>query len=241
MRKSTFSFAARFGVTVAAALLAGSMGVQAQTLGVQPVNIQLAPGEESASLTIINQGEQETSYQLRAFDWKVQNGDDQLTQTDAVVASPPLGTIAPGGKQLVRLVLRRNPQSAESTYRIWLDQIPPAAQPGSVRIALRFSIPVFAEPAGRIASDVKWRLVRENGGIYLVGDNAGLRHQTVRDLVLTDAAGHAVVTDGNVSPHILAGSFRRWHVAGSPPNGQLHLTAKTDEGSIDQFVPISAP
>lgn len=222
-------------------LLLAAVPAAAQTIAVEPVVIQLAPGATTATLTVVNQGEREAAYQLRAFTWNSEEGKDSLAPTDSVVASPPLGTIAPGGRQLVRLVLRTAPQSAETTYRIWLDQIPPPAEPGAVRIALRFSIPVFAEPATRVAPDLKWHLTREGGDTYLVVQNDGSRHQTVRDLALTDADGKALATEGNVSPHVLAGASRRWHIAGAVRGAALRLTAKTDDGSIDQQVAAASP
>jgi P pilus assembly chaperone PapD len=123
-------------------LLAGS--ARAQSLMVLSVNIQMAPGQKATTLTVINKGDSETAIQVRAYAWNQPDGDDQLTTSDAVLVSPPLTSIAPGVSQVVRLVLRQLPQGREATYRIVLDQIPPPAVPGTVRVVLRMSIPIFA-------------------------------------------------------------------------------------------------
>ncbi len=78
--------------------------------------------------------------------------------------------------QVVRLVLRHAPEGKEGTYRIPLDQIPPVAAPGTVRIALRLSIPVFAEPSGRALPHVQYHVRTDAGQVYLIGTNDGDRH-----------------------------------------------------------------
>src|SRR5580704_6037551 len=126
------------------ALFAGGTA-RAQSLMVLPVNVRMAPGQRTASVTVVNHGATEASIQIRAYAWTQPNGKEQLTLSDVVLVSPPIASIAPGGTQIVRLVLRQSPQDREATYRILLDQIPPPATPGTVRVVLRMSIPIFAQ------------------------------------------------------------------------------------------------
>ncbi len=224
-------------------ILTAAMGATAQTLSIQPVTIQLPPGQMATTLTVGNQGTSPTSFQIRAFAWTEQKGEDALSPTRVITVSPPLGTIPPGGKQVVRLVLHQKPAGKEETYRIWLDEIPAAAaSPESVRIALRVSIPVFAQPAGRGAPDVTWRIERDGSEDYLVAANAGARHETVRNLALTGPDGRAFKTDGNASPHILAGGSRRWHIDAPAPGvgGTAHLSANTDAGTVVQVIKVAS-
>jgi len=116
----------------------------------------MTPGQLTAVLTVIADGNAETSFQVRPYAWTQPNESDQLTPTSELAVSPPLGTIPPGGTQVIRLVLRQAPTAREANYRILLDQIPPPAAPGTVRLALRLSIPVFAEPAARTAPQLQW-------------------------------------------------------------------------------------
>ena len=215
----------------------------AQDFAVAPVNVQLASGQAAATLTVENRSDRPTSFQIRVFEWSEKDGQDQLVPTTAMVASPPLGTIESGGTQLIRLVLRLRPAAKEATYRIWLDQIPSVEETGAVRMALRLSIPVFAEPDGRAGPDVHWRIVRKDGEVYLIGDNVGTKHETIRDLVLKAADGSVLKTDGNVSAHILAGGERSWHITATrrmpPPGSTVRLTVDTDGPSVDQ--PIAFP
>ncbi len=224
------------------ALLAAPTAL-AQGLTVLPVNILLAPGQMAATLTVISQTDHEMAFQVRTYSWTQQGGTDQLSPTEDLLASPPLGTIPAGATQVVRLVLRRQPQGQETTYRILLDQIPPPAAPGIVRVALRLSIPVFAEPTTRAAPHLQWHIERGGGQASLVAVNDGKQHETVRDISLTTPAGAALKVAGNVSPYVLAGATHSWRIlsAGAATAGGLRLTAHADAGTIDQPVTAGGP
>lgn len=233
-----------FGRLMLGMLSAALMGsvpspAAAQALTVMPVVIDMQPGQLAATLSISGQGATETSYQVRAFAWR-QNGDaDQLDPTNDVLLSPPLGVIAPNGTQIVRIVVRTAPRDRESVYRILLDQIPPPSAPGTVRIAIRLSLPVFVEPTTRVAPHVEWKIERDKDGISLVAVNSGNKHERIHDIVLT--AGTATLKPmGDASPYLLAGSTRHFRLAGdgamAAPDSDFHLTAQSDGGKIDVIV-----
>jgi fimbrial chaperone protein len=230
-------------VSALIALLAGGVA-RAQSLMVIPVNLQIAPEQRATTLTVINRGDSETSIQIRVYAWNQQSGDDQLATSDAVIVSPPLTSIAPGATQIVRLILRQPPQGREATYRILLDQIPPPAAPGIVRVVLRMSIPIFAQPTSRAVSHVQFHIEHSAGQAYLVALNDGGRHDAIRDIVLKTSDGRKLTTNSNASPYILAGATRRWLIAtqGSLtlPNETLRLTARADTGAIERQVPVVA-
>jgi fimbrial chaperone protein len=226
-------------------LLAGP-AAPAQALSVLPVNVFFSPGQKASSLTVTNVGTTETSIQIRAYAWSQQSGDDQLTESDAVVLSPPLTTIAPGASQVIRLILRQLPQGREATYRILVDQIPPPAEPGIVHMVLRMSIPIFAQPPTRAVPHVQFHLEMDSGKLILVGINDGLSHEVIRDVVLTTSDGRKLKEESTTSPYILAGATRRWPIAAQGslplPGESLQLTAHTDAGVIQQQVGfVAAP
>ena len=212
-----------------------------QGFTVIPVTMELAAGERARTLTIQNHTDREATFQVRPFAWSQAGGTDQLDATDGLLVSPPIGTLAPGSSQVVRLVLRKPADGREVSYRILLDQIPSQPAPGQVGFILRLSIPVFVEPAGRIAPQLRWAVESDGQGASLVANNDGSRRQVVRDMRLV-ADGRVLQLEPNVSPYVLAGSVRRWRILGQGPgpsaSGTLRLTAHAETGEIDQAVPV---
>ena len=247
LRNSCRRMAAALAIaSTAVILLLAVPAAPAQALSVLPVNVFFSPGQKASSLTVTNAGATETSIQIRAYAWSQQGGDDQLTESDAVVLSPPLTTIAPGASQVVRLILRQLPQGREATYRILIDQIPPPAEPGIVHMVLRMSIPIFAQPPTRAVPHVQFHLELDSGKLIVVGTNDGLSHEVVRDIVLTTKDGRKLKEESSALPYILAGVTRRWTIAAEGPlplpGETLQLTAHTDAAVIQQQVGfVAAP
>lgn len=216
------------------------LAAEAQSLSVLPVNIFLASGQKTTSLTVTNTGTTETAIQIRSYAWDQKNGDDQLTDSDAVVLSPPIARIAPGASQVIRLVLRQPAEGREATYRILVDQIPPPAEPGIVHMVLRLSIPIFVQPATRAVPHLQFHMEMNAGKLFLVGINDGLRHEVIRDVELSASDGRDLKETVSSSPYILAGATRRWPIAAQGPlplpSETVLLTAHSDAGAIKQQV-----
>ncbi len=224
---------------LSAAPLAG-----AQSLSVLPVNVLLGPGQRAATLSVTNQDNKQTAIQIRAYAWNQKGGNDQLTASDEVVVSPPIATIAPGATQVVRLILRQEPQHQEATYRILVDQIPPPAEPGIVHVVLRLSIPIFVQPPTAAAPHLQFHVELDAGQPVLVGNNDGFRHEALRDISLRTSDGRELKEERGASPYILAGATRKWRMVGQGslplPKDALRLTAQGDTGAIEQPVTVAA-
>jgi fimbrial chaperone protein len=227
----------------ALAMLAPAQPALAQALTVLPVSIQMSPGQMATELRVINMGATQTSIQVRAYAWTQVKGVDVLTASNDVVASPPITTIPASTTQVVRLVLRRPPTGHEQAYRILLDQVPPPEVPGTVRIALRLSIPIFAEPATRAEPHVAFHVENGPTGGYLIAVNDGGRHDTIRDIKLATADG-APLSMENGSPYVLSGATRSWPISDTsslPASGAgLRLNARADSGVLVQPVAVTA-
>lgn len=229
------------GAALLAALLAVPRASRAQALEVAPVNVLLPAGAMATTLSVINRGAQPMPIQVRAFAWDQRGGIDHLTRTNDLMVSPPIVVVAPGAAQVIRLVLRRPAGSVEQAFRILLDQIPPPGAPGIVRIALRLSIPVFAEPAARAAAALAWRVDgRGAGREVLTATNRGGAHARILDPRLSAPNGAKLTVEPDINPYVLAGATRRWRIAGRvPPGARLRLTARTDAGGIDRTVSVA--
>lgn len=222
-----------------AAAQAGPAGME-----VSPVNIQMDAGQSAAALTITNHNSRKMSFQVRGYAWQQDSaGNDTISPTADLLASPPLATVKPGESQVVRLILRRSPQGRESTYRIIFDQLPAPHDPGTVSILVRLSIPVFAEPNVRTTARLGWRIGRDSGRWWLIATNSGTRHLTVRSMQVATPDGRQLQLEIKSPPHILPGATRRWAiVAGNnlSPNEVVHLTGSADVGVIDQRITLDA-
>lgn len=226
-------------------------GAPAQTISVSPVIVRVPPGQRGATVTVFNQADDRMSFQVRAFRWSQQAGEDVLERTDELVVSPPLGVIPGGGTQVVRLLLRRAPDGREASYRILLDQIPPPPAPdapdapGIVRMALRLSLPVFAEPPTPAVAALDCKVEQANGVAQLLVTNNGSHHEIVRDIALTTPErGTTLRIEGGPGlPYVLPGATRRWNVRADGPmpvaGTQVRMTARTRTGTLDEQVPVT--
>lgn len=232
-----------FRAAIAFLLAFVGLAASAQTISVMPVNIFLQNGEKTATLSVINKAKADTAVQIRAYDWSIQDGKDQLTPTSGLLVSPPLVTIAPGATQIIRMVLRQAPTTQESTYRILVDQIPAASTAGTIRIVLRLSLPVFAEPVSRVRPQIAFHLEQSGDKLVLVGVNSGTAHDVLRNIELTTTDGRKFHPIRGASPYILANSTQRWPIdsTGSlPPSGDsLVLTALGIGSSIHEQVTVA--
>jgi len=146
--------------------------------GVQiaPVLIEIAPERRTASFRVRNTTENEQAFEITAFDWRQDNGADQLHDSPDLIVTPNLFALAPGATQIVRLALApaaHSPQS-ERAFRLHLKQLPNPDAPASagLRLRLEFSLPVFAQARG--ASPLLIAQTAESGAIDLV--NVGAAH-----------------------------------------------------------------
>jgi fimbrial chaperone protein len=121
----------------------------AASLRVAPVELDVAKGGFSTSLMVWNTGKTPVRIQVRVYLWTQKNGEDILTPTKDVVASPPIGTLKPGGENVIRIVrIASTAVTARESYRVLVDQLPDPKGPkaGVVSILIRHAIPLFFEP-----------------------------------------------------------------------------------------------
>lgn len=237
MRKSFTAGAVWF--LVSSALIAGSPA-QAQ-LEVNPVNVEVAPGQLAASFKVTNRDSRPIAFQIRPFAWQLDaQGEDQLSATSKLMSSPPIATVPPGASQVVRLVLVQPPQGREGTYRILLDELPSPGEGGMVHVLLRLSIPVFAEPQSRVAPHLQWRVANEGGQYWLVVSNDGTKHLTLSNLQVFGPDGRPLQLKMGAPPHILAGATRRWQIETdrSLPGSSIRVMA--NRGTVNEQIALPA-
>jgi len=205
----------RWHLTYAAAILFATTGMAtAQTsLRVQPLSVEAIGPSQASSVTLKNNGSNEIAIQLRVFEWTQVNGEDKLTPTTDVVASPPVTRIPGGGSYTVRVARTAGAVSTgEKSYRLWVDELPlatPSRQDGAeVDVRLRYDLPVFFHgPTTR--SKLGWRAYRSGGNIIVEASNTGTQRARITGLKLAGPNGDVSLGEG-LNGYVLAGSVKRW-------------------------------
>ena len=136
-----------------------------------PIDPVIGPGQQATALWLENQGSEAATLQVRVFGWSQPQGEDAFSPQPSVLPSPPIATVAPGTRQLVRLIATRPaPPGGEQAFRVFVDELPAAATaspqapqspaspasppPGaagaSVNLQLRYAVPLFVYGAGAV-------------------------------------------------------------------------------------------
>lgn len=221
MATAAFKPQARGRLTLPAAaigafLLAAPVG--AASLQVAPTSLTLQAQQNADGLWLSNSGTEPLTLQVRAYRWDQGDGEDRLVETREIVASPPMQSLAPGARQLVRIIRTvPAPSARESAYRLIVDELPrPSKQPG-LQFVLRYSIPVFLAPASPTAPELHARLVAGPDGEGLLEvTNAGQQHAQLADLAFARGKdGNAASVLPGLVGYVLPGQTMRWPLKAS--------------------------
>ena len=200
----------RFAAALAALLVAST--ASAGSFSVAPVRLDVKMPRRAVSLEVQNTGELPAQLQVERYRWVAdKGGDDQLEATDDIVATPPILTLAPGQKQIIRVLVSGNQDpTREATYRVILQETalndPPA---NAVRTLLRISMPLFITPNGA-KPNVVWSAERVDSQWWLVMENTGNAHAQI--LAARGEGGAEIKATG----YLLPGEKRRIAVDAPP-------------------------
>ena len=212
----------QLGITLLFLLIASSLSEA--SMQVSPTKIFVAAERNAAGLTLLNTGNAILHAQVRVFEWRQQDGKNQLVPSHTIVASPPMLKLTPGVNQLVRIV--RNglpPDSTESSYRIIIDELPvPTNQvdvanqsnnlkSDGLQFRLRYSVPVFLAPSKQtlVQPVLNTRLIEDRGVQFLHISNDGNGHAQIADLTWMQGERRINIVPG-LSGYVLPGQQRQW-------------------------------
>lgn len=74
----------------------------------------------------LNAGSNPINAQVRVFHWSQSDYGDKLAASQGLVISPPMLTLAPGGRQLIRVIRTGPPPATEDAYRLSINELPPS-------------------------------------------------------------------------------------------------------------------
>src|SRR5689334_9382745 len=207
-------------------LMTVAVEAQATAFTVAPVRVTLSAKQTVAAVTVTNTGTEPTVVQLETMQWSQDQGQEVLDLSTSVLATPPIFTIPAGKSQIVRIGLRRAPDSTrELTYRLILREVPPEDHTNGLRVALRISMPVFIAPTGATpAPAVKYRAQRlPDGNIRVVAYNTGNAHVQFGKLDVVQATDGKPVAVHPTADYVLPDNQRAWilNTKSAPPVGTL--------------------
>ncbi|XSG83408.1 MAG: fimbrial biogenesis chaperone [Methyloligella sp. ZOD6] len=229
------------GLAVFALTVLFSLSALATAFSVAPVTVHVPPPGRTAIITVKNHGETAAAIQIRPFSWQQRDGEDVLSPTPDVVASPPIANVLPGAVQTVRIVRIGTDDAAdEAPYRLIVDEIPDTQnqQSGTVKVFLRYSIPVFFAAQNADRSDVTWQL-NDTSPISLTLHNRGHGHLRIADLRLITPEGSEVSLRKGLVGYVLGGSSITWtfNKTLSPGTMQgIRVAGKSQHGSFDAAI-----
>lgn len=230
-------------VLPALSLLWATAALAGAPLLIWPIDPVIAPGQQATALWLENQGSQPAVLQVRVFGWSQPQGEEDFQPQQAVLPSPPIATIAPGARQLVRLISTR-PVAAgsEQAFRVFIDELPSpdatgpdAAAGASIKLQMRYAVPLFVYGGGAVlpltrsregagGSEEKalkpvldWQLVQDKGQPVLVLRNSGNAHARITAVEWTGGDGRQNSLNPGLLGYVLAGSRMRFVIEKALP------------------------
>lgn len=215
---------------------------------VAPIRVNLNAETRSAVLTVQNEGAEDSLVQVDAVSWTQEGGEDHYQATRELLVTPPIFKVPAGGSQIVRVGLRRLPEShSEVAYRIFVQEVPPeTSHAGEVRVALRFGVPVFFTPSGmEPRQSPAWSARLTAGGDIRLGlANQGNQHLQIVALTLSALPDDTMLATQQKMTYLLPGQAHEWvlHPARNLAAGaRLKLSARTDRGEINAEIILEQP
>lgn len=210
------------------ALFASRAGAASSVL-IWPINPLIEADQKAVALWLENRGQAPVNLQVRVMNWQQAGFEDRLDAQREVIGSPPVVTIAPGKRQMIRLMaMQAPPPGVQQAYRVLIDEMldnDAAADPQlGVKFQMRYSIPLFVfgtgaapegdrGPAGdglkTLAPQLSYRVQQQGAVRYLLVRNDGAAHARLSAVRFSRGGQQQVVAEGLLG-YVLPGAEMRW-------------------------------
>ncbi|ARK80910.1 molecular chaperone [Burkholderia pseudomallei] len=238
---------ALLGAAAAAPFVAQHAHAAASVM-IWPIDPVIESGDRAAALWLENRDRRPVTLQVRVLGWREANGEDVYDEDQPRVAgSPPMATVEPGKRQLIRLTrLADTAPGTEQAYRVLIDEIPqpdddaqPAASGTSlgVKFQMHYSVPLFVygdglwtkehpdrrrDPATAGRPALRWRVEHDGGKRWLVVSNRGPVHARITHAAFEASGARADFARGLLG-YVLPRARMRWAL---PETLKLHSNSK---------------
>ena len=229
---------------ILACVLAAAFDASASGLQIAPTSLTLAAGGPAQALWLTNTGDHELRAQVRAYHWSQTGGHDELDPTQALVASPPMLSIPPGGRQLVRVIRTGQDAQAsgEQAFRLLVDELPIGSEGKTgVQYVLRYSVPVFVGASG--SPSLQWSGSFGSDGLVLDVRNGGSVHAQISGVGLSASGGAPAELVPGLLGYVLPGATMHWtlHVPAGTSTANPSIKALINGEPTDQTLTPGAP
>ncbi len=182
---------------------------------VTPIRLDFEKGTKSGVITVINEGEEKLSLQMKAFEWSQDaEGKDQYTETNDIIFFPRLMTLEKKEEKILRAGIRVPASLKEKTYRLFIEEIPaPKKTEGvNIAIAIRFGVPIFAKP---LKEEVKGEITKielTKGALNILVKNSGNVHFIINsvDIKGKGQKGEVIFSKELSGWYLLSGASRSY-------------------------------
>jgi fimbrial chaperone protein len=224
----------------------GAQSACAGSFEFTPLRANLSQQTSTEVITVKNNGDAAVVVQLQLLKWAMNGDQDVYTDSDEVLATPPIFTLPVAASQIVRVGLTQPVDAGdEQTYRLFFEEVPPPPEPGyqGLRVALRVGLPIFVAPAIAAHPELSWRASRSGQNeVKLHVTNTGNAHTQIIVLALRPTGGAPALAELKAPGYVLAGQAREWVVRlhDGLPSKTIHLSAETDSGPLEADVALEA-
>ncbi|MGO1069827.1 fimbrial biogenesis chaperone [Lysobacter sp. CA199] len=236
--------AAPAGFALCAVLALAQLLAPATAAGLQvtPTSLTLQARQQADGLWLNNTGDTLLRAQVRVFRWVQEDGSERFEPSQGLAISPPMIELAPGARQLVRVIRLGAPPAGETAYRLIVDELPleQTAQTSGLQFVLRYSVPVFVAPAGdpSIRPELSAQLSFEGDTPWLAVGNRGGQHAQLADLTFIDAQGSRHPIAPGLLGYALPGQRMRWALKApaallrGPGTFKARINGESDEQAL---------
>ncbi len=176
------------------------------SLNISPITLRLDPQSPVGIMMIENRGGRDTIIELQPQIWLQQNGENTLTPTTELIATPAIFGLKAGERKPVRIGLLNAPKNSteqEVAYRLEITETPSIVKDQTIQLRMQFSVPVFYTSLHKqnSAPHLNFNVTRHSttNTLVLTAHNNGNRHARIVGLKLAESGENIPIQHGMAS------------------------------------------
>lgn len=208
--------------------IAAAFGAAPANFGVKPNAVIITAEHPIGEIALSSLNAKPVSFDAGAVSWEIRNGSDALQPVSGVLVLPPIFTIQPYGRALLRVAFRTPPVDAdmEKSFKVVLTEIVPSGG-AAPRV---ISVPFFV--SARFPVEKSSFVLRLKPGLRaeLTIVNTGNTHIYAGRLTI-EANGETLYS-GSTQTFVLANSSRTiaLRLKAAPQGATAHVVIEGEEG-----------